>query len=82
MKTIQNLLRDESGATAVEYVAITALASAGILAFFGGIEGNLVGDGTNPGSGIATNIASKLNALTGAGGGATGTGGGAAGAGV
>lgn len=73
MKAIQNLLRDESGATAVEYVAVTALASAGILAFFGGLEGSLVGDGTNPGSGIATNIANTLNNLdTATTGGATG----------
>ncbi|MET4130018.1 hypothetical protein [Roseovarius sp. MBR-6] len=74
MKTIQNLLREESGATAVEYVAITALASVGILAFFGGIEGSLVGDGTNPGSGVATGIADKLDNIATAGGTGGGTG--------
>lgn len=34
MKAIKNFFADESGATAVEYVAVTGLAAAGILAFF------------------------------------------------
>jgi Flp pilus assembly pilin Flp len=69
MKTIQNLLRDESGATAVEYVAVTALASAGILAFFGTLESGLIG-----GNGAAQLVGEELDALIGSGGGG-GTGG-------
>ena len=56
MKTILRFLKDESGATAIEYGLIAALISVGIIT-----AATLLGNGL---SGLFNNIGTKLNTQT------------------